>query len=145
MKRFWMLRMMLLTLLVALVLTALTAVAMAQEGPLPEVDPGAAGAGLMAAFKAGAIILGVIFGGMLVVYFLTLFLIPNLQGKAKAITAVILIGIAGVCSHKIAGSDWVSAIVAGLMEGFVAGKAWDLVPDKITDAMKAPVKAKRKP
>jgi len=117
--------------------------ALAQEGPLPDVDPTAAGEGLMGAISSGAVVLAVMFGGMLLVYLLTLFLVPNLRGKAKAITATVLIGVLGFFSHKVAGADWLSAAIAGVMEGMAAGKAWDLLPENTKDKVKKPVRKKR--
>jgi hypothetical protein len=130
-----------IALLVGLGLMALAGVVFA-DGPLPEVDPGAAGSGLADSIAKGLVVAAIIFGGLLVVYFLNLFLVPSLKGKAKAVTATILVGLAGFLFHKSQGHDWVAAIVYGLTEGLSAGKAWDLLPEKAKEKMKAPIKAK---
>lgn len=115
-----------------------------QAGPLPEVDPKVASDTLMESLKTGAVLLAVIAGGILVIYFLNLFLIPNLRGKAKAVVATILIGAAAALSYlQLNSADWVQAILVGLGAGFSAGKLWDLFPEKAKEKMKKPIKLKR--
>jgi len=113
------------------------------QGPMPEIDPGEASKNLFDGIGAKNWTLIIAGGGLVVMYLLRLFLLPNLKGKALAITSTVLIGLAGVATSMVAGGDILSAVGVGFTAALVAGKAWDLIPDKVTDAAEKPIKKKQ--
>lgn len=131
-------------LIVGLTTMALSTLALAQDGPLPDVDPGAAAKTLFEGISAGAWILMCGGGGLVLIYLLRLLLLPNLKGKALAITSTALIGLAALLTSKLAGADWLSAVGVGFGAGLAAGKAWDLIPDAVTTAAEKPIKKRQK-
>lgn len=129
-----------LIVLTVLIVWAWTALA---QGPMPEIDPGEASKNLFDGIGAKNWTLIIAGGGLVVMYLLRLFLLPNLKGKALAITSTVLIGLAGMATSMVAGGDILSAIGVGFTAALVAGKAWDLIPDKVTDAAEKPIKKKQ--
>ena len=128
-------------LMAVMILMALACLAWAGDGPLPEVDPKEAANALINGISHGGWILICSGGGLLVIWLLRLLLIPKLTGKPLAITSCVLIGIATVGTTLITSpTDWLNAIMLGVAAGLAAGKAWDLIPEAMTDAAEKPIK-----
>ncbi len=126
-------------------MTEVPAVVSDLDGPLPQVEAAKAAKTLFEGIGQGVWLLICSGGGLVLIYLLRLLLIPNLTGKPLAITSTVLIAVAGSLTSLTAGADWVTAMGVGLSAGLVAGKAWDLIPDRITDAAKVPIKKRQKP
>jgi len=126
---------------VFLILLAIACLAWIDGGPLPEVDLEKAGDALITGISTVDWILICSGGGLIVIWLLRFLLIPKLTGKPLAITSCVLIGVASSATTLIAmPGDWLSAIKVGVVAGIAAGKAWDLIPEKVTDFAEKPIK-----
>jgi len=128
-------------LFVAVSLVLVSAFAWAQEGPLPDVDPQAAGESLIQGISTGAWILIAAGAGLIVIWLLRLLLLPKLTGKALGITSTVLIAVATFgTTILMAPGQWLEAVMAAVTAGLAAGKAWDLIPEAVTDKMEKSIK-----
>jgi len=114
-----------------------SAVALAQEIPGPEIDPNAAGSGLMDAIAGSEWGLVVGFAVMLAVWIVRVFVWPNVGSKALPWLAI---AIATLGTFAVAMVDdpskWLSAIFAGVQAGLVAAGTWGVLPSKVKEATK---------
>ena len=141
-------------ILMAVSLAGLVGIAVAQEaatttdtvaatGPMPEIDPGVASKTLIDGIGARNWTLILAAGGLVLMYLVRLIVLPRLKGKGLSITSTVIIGLAAMCTSLVAGADIMSSIGIGLTAGLAAGKAWDLIPEKITDAAEKSIKKKQ--
>lgn len=115
----------------------------AVTGPMPEIDPGASAGKLIEGIGARNWTLILAAGGLVLMYLVRLIILPRLKGKGLSITSTVIIGLAAMCTSLVAGADLMSSIGIGLTAALAAGKAWDLIPDKITDAAEKSIKKKQ--
>ncbi len=124
----------------AVLFTLLAVIALAQ-GPLPEVDVKKATDTLILGISTVNWMFICSGGGLVLIWLLRLILLPKLKGKPLAIASCVLIGIAASLVTLIASpTDWINSIMIGVSAGMIAGKAWDLIPDKLTDLANKPIK-----
>lgn len=117
--------------------------ALAQGMPGPEIDPGAAGKGLVGAITGGQWGLVIGFGVMLIVWILRVFVWPNVNPKALPWIAIAIASL-GTFSVAMASdpSKWLGALIAGVQAGLAAAGTWGVMPGKIKKATEKAV-AKR--
>ena len=111
---------------------------LAQVTPaVPEIDPGAAGTGLMDAIAQSHWTLVIGFAVMLVVWILQKFVMPNVNTKALPWIAI-LVATLGVGSVALIADPvgWLTAIFAGVQAGLSAAGTYGLLPGGIKKAMK---------
>lgn len=133
--------------LMVLATVGMAGIALAQEpavaGPMPDIDPGSSTGKLIEGIGARNWTLILAAGGLVLMYLARLIVLSRLTGKALSITSTVIIGLAATCTSLVAGADIMSSIGIGLTAGLAAGKAWDLIPDAVTEKMEQPIKNKQ--
>lgn len=115
------------------------------DGPLPEIDPSAAGHALERGITSSGIILICAGAGLILMWILRLTLLPNLKGKALAWASTILIAlVSGATVLTVTPTGWMNAIGAAITAGLAAAKAWDLLPESVKAAAKKPIEKRQK-
>lgn len=111
----------------AAIVLALAGVALAQDLPGGDIDPGKAAQGLVDAFGSGSWGLVIGFGLMVVVYVVRL-LAPKLSSKALPWIAVGLGVASAFGAAMVAAPDqWLAAVLAGVQAGLTAAGTWGLL------------------
>jgi len=118
---------------------------MLADGPLPDIDPSAAGHALERGISSQGIVLICAGAGLVLMWILRLTLLPNLKGQALAWTSTILIALAsGATVLTVTPTGWMNAIGAAITAGLAAAKAWDLLPKSLKAAAKKPIKKRQR-
>lgn len=100
---------------------------LAQVGP--EIDPGAAGTGLVEAINKSQWTLVIGFGVMLAVWALRLFVMPNVNTKALPWIAVIVASLGCFAVALVADpAAWLTAVLAGVQAGLSAAGTLGRMP-----------------
>jgi hypothetical protein len=112
--------------------------------PGPEIDAGTAGQTLLDAIKAGEVTLAIGAGIMLLVWILRVLVFPNVSPKVIPYIAVAIATLGTLAVTLVADpSQWLQAVIQGVLAGVAAAGTYGLLPTKVKTKMKEVVESRQ--